>query len=185
MASPAASWSQTRDAAGMARQCCRPVGFRKKGAESLAFLKGNLAWIFRPIDDLEEHSPLEHFGFEGGRVLFPLRCFADTEPSFLALLLERVVDGKCSAHAFVHHREAFAREGLIVHRTPLQEAATVARDGFPNQTMIRRSSSQPAFESTGLVLAPGELRILPLVQLFQICQAVYRQLLGIRLSSRR
>jgi hypothetical protein len=87
MASPAASWSQTRAAVGMARQCCRPVGFRKKGAESLAFLIGNLAWIFRPIDDLEEHSPLEHFGFEGGRVLFPLRCFADTEPSFLALFL--------------------------------------------------------------------------------------------------
>jgi hypothetical protein len=97
--------------------------------------------------NLEEHSPLEHFGFESGRVLFPLRCFADTEPR----LLERVVDGKRSAHAFVHHREAFAREGLIVHRAPLQEAATVASDGFPNQTMIRGSSSSPNRHSNRLV----------------------------------
>ncbi len=79
----------------MARQRCRPVGFRKQGGSS------EFAWIIRPLDDLEEHSPLEHFGFESGRVLFPLRCFADTEPGFLALLIERVVDGKRSAQAFV------------------------------------------------------------------------------------
>jgi hypothetical protein len=34
-------------------------------------------------------------------------------------------------------------------------------------------------------LAPGEPRIVPLVQLCQIRQAIYRQLLGIALPSRR
>jgi len=34
-------------------------------------------------------------------------------------------------------------------------------------------------------LAPGEPRIVPLVQLCQIRQAIYRQLLGIALASRR
>ena len=26
--------------------------------------KGNVVWIFRPVDDLEKHSPLDHFGLE-------------------------------------------------------------------------------------------------------------------------
>ena len=102
---------------------CGLSGALEKRARGSEFIpqRATSPGIFRPIDDLEQHSPLEHFGLESGRVLFPLRCLADTEPSFLALLLERVVDGKRSAYAFIHHRKAFAREDLIV-RAPLLES---------------------------------------------------------------
>jgi hypothetical protein len=39
-------------------------------------LKRQRRLILRPVDDLEKHSPLDHFGLEIGRVLFPVRCLA-------------------------------------------------------------------------------------------------------------
>src|SRR6266436_4070546 len=79
--------------------------------------------ILRPVDDFEKHSPLDHFGLEIGRVLFPVRCFANAESGFPTLCLGRIIRCQRPAHALVHHGEAVVREGLIVHR-----ATTLRRD---------------------------------------------------------
>src|SRR5260370_25371322 len=87
-----------------------------------SFLKRQCCLILRPVDDLEHHSPFDHFGLEFGSVLFPVRCFADTETSLLVLLLKRVVGYQSAADALVHHGKAFVRERLIIHLIPNEKA---------------------------------------------------------------
>jgi len=41
-----------------------------------------LSLILRPINDLEDHSAPEHFGFEIGRVKLPFGGLPDTKPAF-------------------------------------------------------------------------------------------------------
>src|SRR6266481_3627227 len=97
----------------------RSLGLGRRGE----LLKRQRRPILRPVDDLEKHSPLDHFGLEIGRVLFPVRCFADAESGFPTLCLGRIIRCQRPAHALVHHGEAVVREGLIVHR-----ATTLRRD---------------------------------------------------------
>src|SRR6266705_3163434 len=105
--------------------CSCVIGKRRQ-----SFLKRQCRLILRPIDNLEGHSPLEHFGLERGSVFSPVRCFADTETSFLVLLLEGIVGGKRTAYALVHHGEAVVRERLIIHRVPTKKPAGVTPSAF-------------------------------------------------------
>ena len=95
-----------------------------------SFLKRQCCLILRPVDDLEDYSPFYHFGLEFGSVLFPVRCFADAETSFLALPLERIVGCQSPTYALVHHGEAVVREGLIIHRVPNEKAGGRYTVGF-------------------------------------------------------
>src|SRR6266403_176560 len=80
-------------------------------------LERKLRLIFRPINDFEKHSALEHFAFEISGVLFPVRGLANAKSSFLTLVFEHIVGRQRTADALVHHGEAVLGEGLIVHRT--------------------------------------------------------------------
>src|SRR6266446_10628006 len=96
----------------------RSLGLGRRGE----LLKRQRRLIVRPVDDREKHSPLDHFGLEIGRVLFPVRCLADAESGFPTLRLGRIIRCQRPAHALVHHGEAVVRESLIVHRaTPFEE----------------------------------------------------------------
>src|SRR5882762_7836069 len=64
-----------------------PWGWARRGE----LLKRHRLLIVRPVDDLEKHSPLDHFGLEIGRVLFPVRCLADAESGFPTLCLGRII----------------------------------------------------------------------------------------------
>ncbi len=74
-----------------------------------------------------------------------------TETSFLALLIERVVGGKRSAHAFVHHREALAREagtdpGFVL--SDQAEADSMCLAALP-RTLVFVSSMDGTIEAAG------------------------------------
>src|SRR5258705_1143618 len=86
-------------------------------SQNASSLERNLRLIFRPINDFEKHSALEHFAFEISGVLFPVRGLANAKSSFITLVFERIVGRQGTADALVHHGEAVVGEGLIVHRT--------------------------------------------------------------------
>ena len=50
---------------------------RVTDARALHHSKGQRRLIFRPVDDLENHSAPEHFGFEISRVHFPVGRLAN------------------------------------------------------------------------------------------------------------
>jgi hypothetical protein len=50
-----------------------------------------LSLVLGPIDDLEHHSALEHFGFEVSGVQLPFGRCKDTESGFHALAFECIV----------------------------------------------------------------------------------------------
>jgi hypothetical protein len=74
--------------------------------------------IFWPIDNLERHSPPEHFDLEIGGVKPPFVSFSNAKPSLLAKIAERIVRPQGTTHALVHHGQAVISERLIIHWGP-------------------------------------------------------------------
>src|SRR5258708_10528691 len=86
-------------------------------SQDASSLERKLRLIFRPINDFEKHSALEHFAFEISGVLFPVRGLANAKSGFLTLSFERLIGRQSPAYALVHHGEAVLGAGFIVHRT--------------------------------------------------------------------
>jgi hypothetical protein len=59
--------------------------------EAPSAFEGRRSLIFGPIDNLEHHSPPEHFGIEIGGVKPPFVSFSNAKPSLLAKTAERIV----------------------------------------------------------------------------------------------
>ena len=77
---------------------------------------------------------------------------------------------------------------MITHQK--QETPRTGLSGTHYSTDVENSAARHSSEAAlglkiGPLLAPGEPRVLPLVQFCQIRQAVHRELLGIALASRR
>jgi hypothetical protein len=68
-----------------------------------------------PIDDLEQHAPSKHFGFQVRCVFLPFWRIADLERGFAALAFGRVIGSQSTTDGSVHHREAVIRESLLIH----------------------------------------------------------------------
>jgi len=94
----------------------------------------NLKWqgslSLSPIDDLEQHAPSKHFGFQVCCVFLPLWRIADLEPGFAALAFGRVIGSQSTTDGSVHHREAVICESLIIHLLSYKKAvAGIPSDG--------------------------------------------------------
>jgi hypothetical protein len=86
--------------------------------EAASALKGEPRLIFRPVDDLEKHSALEHLSLEIRSVLFPIGRLPNAKPGLFALSLVRLIGRQGAADALVHHGEIIVRERSIIHRGP-------------------------------------------------------------------
>lgn len=84
-------------------------------AAQLARSERQSTLILGPVDDVEEHSPIEHFGFKIARVLLPVRCLSNPEARGRPGGLLRIVRRQGSANALVHHGEAVVCERAIIH----------------------------------------------------------------------
>jgi len=107
----------------------RERGTEARGPETLK-RQGSLS--LSPIDDLEQHAPSKHFGFQVRGVFLPLWRIADLEPGFVALAFSRVIGSQSSTDGSVHHREAVIRESLKIHRLTCKKPSQV----FPATALL-------------------------------------------------
>src|ERR1700726_954396 len=87
-------------------------------ARNASSLERKLRLIFRPIDDFEKHSALEHFRIEIRSGLLPVGRLADAKSGFPSLRLSRIIRCQGATHALVHQGEAVVRERLIIQWDP-------------------------------------------------------------------
>src|ERR1700716_1555688 len=90
-----------------------PAAARVPSAALPSFIQKQISLTFGPVDGLEHHSTLEHFGLEVSSVLFPIGRLAHAKDGFTMIPFEGIVRSKGAAYALIHHGQAPFQEGGI------------------------------------------------------------------------